>query len=214
MYFTDRETEKFVRARIERGVADARLEEFRRGAQVVDAIPAEPFRRLSPEEADPFQNSVPLYELAIAAGSFSDEQHGESVAIGSEDARKGDFQWVELPDNHPPQRGRFVARVVGESMNNRIPNGAWCLFQLAPAGSRQGKVVLAQHREIQDSDTGGHYTVKLYESRKKKTKDGSWRHQEISLKPDSSDLVYEPMVFDAKTAEDLRIIAVLVAVLV
>jgi hypothetical protein len=47
----------------------------------------------------------------------------------------------------------FVARVVGESMNRRIPNGAWCLFRVAGAGTRQGKVVLAQHREIEDAET-------------------------------------------------------------
>ena len=57
-------------------------------------------------------------------------------------------------------------RVVGESMNRRIPNGSWCLFKLAPGGTRQGKVVLVQHRDIDDIDTGGHYTIKVYESEK------------------------------------------------
>jgi phage repressor protein C with HTH and peptisase S24 domain len=64
-----------------------------------------------------------------------------------------DCEWVELPDAFRPQRGMFVAQVVGESMNRRIPNGSWCLFRLHPKGTRQGKVVLVQHREIQDADT-------------------------------------------------------------
>ncbi len=81
------------------------------------------------------------------------------------------------------------------------------------AGTRQGKVVLAQHREIQDSDTGGHLTVKVYESRKSKGDDGSWRHAEIVLRPDSDDPSFEPIVLDPREAEDLKIVGELVAVL-
>jgi hypothetical protein len=107
----------------------------------------------------------------------------------------------------------FVARVVGESMNRRIPNGAWCLFRLASAGTRQRKVVLAQHREIQDLETGGHFTVKVYESRKEQAPDGSWRHTSIVLRPDTSAAGYEPIMLTPEAAADLRIIAELVAVL-
>ena len=59
-------------------------------------------------------------------------------------------------------KGLFVAQVVGESMSRRIPSGAWCLFREEKGGSRNGKVVLASHREIADTDTGGHYTVKIF----------------------------------------------------
>ena len=53
--------------------------------------------------------------------------------------------WVELPDSFKPQQGHFVTRVVGDSMNKRIPNGSWCLFKSNPGGSRNGKVVIVQH---------------------------------------------------------------------
>jgi phage repressor protein C with HTH and peptisase S24 domain len=107
----------------------------------------------------------------------------------------------------------FVAQVVGESMNRRIPNGAWCLFRIASAGSRNGKVVLASHREIADTDTGGHYTVKIYESTKESMADGTWRHSSIILRPDSFLPGYEPIVLREEQAEDLRVIGELVAVL-
>ncbi|MDD3250208.1 MAG: hypothetical protein PHF23_07590 [Smithellaceae bacterium] len=81
-------------------------------------------------------------------------------------------------------------------MNRRIPNGAWCLFRLNPEGTRQGGVVLAQHRDITDTDSGGQqYTVKVYSSTKESLPDGSWRHKSIILKPDTNMPGYEPIVF-------------------
>ena len=98
-------------------------------------------------------------------------------------------------------------------MNRRIPNGTWCLFRLNPVGTRQGKVVLVQHREIADTDTGGHYTVKVYESVKEVLADGTWRHVSIILRPDSTASGYEPIVLSEEQGDDLKVIAELVAVL-
>ena len=97
----------------------------------------------------------------------------------------GPDDWVELPDPVRPQPGLFVAQVVGESMNRRIPNGAWCLFRANPTGTRQGKVVVVQHRTIADPETGGRYTAKLYASEKVPDEDGGWRHKRTTLQPDS-----------------------------
>ena len=176
-------------------------------------FPSEPFRRLPIEEVRPFVNSVPLYELRVAAGRFSDTQQVDEAAQGEELHRPEDFQWVELPEEFRPRRGLFVARVVGESMNRRIPNGSWCLFRLAPQGSRQGKVVLVQLQSFQDPETGGHYTVKLYESEKRMAPDGQWRHSVIVLRPDSMSPGFEPLPLDSRDTDDLRVIAELVAVL-
>ncbi len=160
-----------------------------------------PFRRLELEEARPYENCVPLYDLKIAAGGFSEEQKMDGC------------EWVELPEEFRPRKGLFVAQVVGDSMNRRIPNGAWCLFRIASAGSRNGKVVLASHREIADTDTSGHYTIKIYESTKDNLGDGSWHHSSIILRPDSYLQGYEPIVLSEEQAEDLRVIGELVAVL-
>ena len=123
------------------------------------------------------------------------------------------YDWVELPDAFRPQPGLFVARVVGESMNRRIPNGSWCLFKQAPGGTRQGKVVLVQHRDIDDIDTGGHYTIKVYESEKTSHDDGGWQHKKIILKPDTTSAGYEPIVLNSEDAGELKVIAEMVAVL-
>ncbi len=172
-----------------------------------------PFRRLSLEEVRPFENCVPLYDLKVAAGKFSDEQQVAELYYGLSGQDISDIEWVELPDAFRPRRGLFVTQVVGESMNRRIPNGAWCLFRLNPAGTRQGKVVLVQHREIADTDTGGHYTVKIYESMKEILPDGTWRHSSIILRPDTTASGYEPIILSEEQSDDLKVIAELVAVL-
>ncbi len=123
------------------------------------------------------------------------------------------WQWVELYGRTCPAPGLFVAQVVGASMNRRIPDGAWCLWRMNPAGSRQGKIVLAEHRDIDDPELGGHYTVKVYESEKVQAEDGGWRHGNVRLKPDSFDNAYEPIVLDGLEEGDLRIVAEIVEVL-
>jgi len=169
-------------------------------------------RLLKTDEVKPYQNAVPIYDLAIAAGLFSELQMVDEVPLVG-DANFDQYQWVELPDSFRIHSGQFVARVVGESMNKRIPNGAWCLFSLNPVGSRQGKIVLVQHRSIDDPDMGGHYTIKIYQSEKVADGDGGWRHSRITLNPASTDPSYKPIVLESESSEEIAVVAELVAVL-
>jgi hypothetical protein len=214
VYFVDKETERFFRTRIEATASENDV--------VTNVVPLSirkqvssslPFRRLPINEVVPFKNCVPIYDLKVAAGRFSDEQQVAEVVQGAELQRPEDYEWAELPSVFRPQQGLFIAQVIGESMNRRIPNGAWCLFRLSPVGTRQGKVVLVRHREIHDADTGGHFTVKTYESKKEIFPDGTWKHSQIVLRPETTALGYEPIVLNPESAKDLRVIAELIAVL-
>ena len=138
------------------------------------------------------QPALPVLELRAAAGAFSDFQALEDAA----------FEWVAPPEWVKPQPGMFVAQVVGESMNRRIPSGSWCLFRANPAGSREGKVVLVQHRSIADPETGGRFTVKVYSSLKAEDREGGWRHRKIVLKPDTDQPGYEPIVLELNEDQD------------
>jgi type I restriction enzyme, R subunit len=174
--------------------------------------PERPFRIVPLSELKPFENAVPVYDLAAAAGRFSDEQQVSAGLQGEELEHPEHFEWAELPDYFRPRPGMFVARVAGESMNRVIPNGGWGLFRLNPQGTRQGKVVLVQHREIQDTDTGGHYTLKRYTSEKAPGEDGSWEHTRIVLRPDSDREGYEPIVLEPGEEGAVRVVAELLGV--
>lgn len=99
----------------------------------------------------------------------------------------------------------------GEIDHRFYPNGVWCLFETNPKGTRNNRVVVAEHRSIHDPDTGGSYTVKLYQSTKEHRKDGTWRHLEIRLRPDSDDPRYKEIVFGPDAAGSVRIIAEVIA---
>ena len=163
-----------------------------------------PLNRISDADRAAGITSAPVLDLRFAAGAFSQPQMLEEGAI----------EWVALPDWVRPQPGLFVAQVVGESMNRRIPNGAWCLFRANPGGTRQGKVVVAQHRSIDDPETGGRYTVKVYSSEKVPSDDGEWRHRRITLRPDSDQPGFKPIVIELdEDDEGLEVVAEMLLVL-
>ena len=93
-----------------------------------------PFVRLPDEEVEPYVNAIPLYSLAAAAGGFGDGRAVEPDA------------WVDPRGRVRPAEGLFVAQVVGESMNRRIPNGAFCVWRAPVEGARTGRVVLVESR--------------------------------------------------------------------
>jgi uncharacterized protein len=154
-----------------------------------------PLRRVTAQERAQGVQAVPVVDLKFAAGNFSEPQALEDGAT----------EWVELPDWVAPQPGLFVAQVVGESMNRRIPNGAWCLFRANPQGTRQGKIVVVQHRSISDPETGGSYTIKRYRSEKVVDEDGGWRHTRIELHPETDQDGFGVIVIEAD--DDVGVVA-------
>ncbi|MBI2059385.1 MAG: DEAD/DEAH box helicase family protein [Nitrospirae bacterium] len=160
-----------------------------------------PFRRVTPSEKDKYRTCLPLVPLQAAAGAFS----------GSQAVSPQDGEWVEIDSGHKLRLGMFVAQVKGRSMEPRIPDGAYCLFRAPVEGSRQGRTVLAQHRDIHDPDSGGQYTVKRYTSRKVADGAGGWRHVEIALQPENKD--YAPIMLKADDEGSISVIAELLEVL-
>jgi phage repressor protein C with HTH and peptisase S24 domain len=116
-----------------------------------------------------FQTHVPLFSLRAAAGSL-----GEEMLSEAED-------WVPAPEGMRLSEDLFVAHVVGQSMEPRIPDGSLNLFRLHPAGSRQNKILLIERFGVLDQTA--RYTVKRYTSRKVQSEEGEWRHEQIRLEP-------------------------------
>jgi hypothetical protein len=151
-----------------------------------------PFRSLTREEQVAAIPGVRVLDLRFAASAFSSPQAVESSGE----------ERVALPDWIAPTPDMFVAQVIGESMNRRIPNGAWCLFRANPGGTREGKVVVVQHHSISDPETGGRYTIKVYSSVKVSAEDEGWRHERITLRPDSDRPEFQPIVIERKDSDD------------
>jgi type I restriction enzyme R subunit len=198
LYFGDAQVRSFVEKHL--------LDEVYGRIRGPKASPPSPGRvRLPIEQVRPFANAVPVYDLKVAAGRFSAPQVVHEVPQHAEVVHPEDFEWV-VPGTVTPRPGLFVAQVVGESMNRRIPDGAWCVWRLHPGGDLEGKVVLAQHTDLQDSDLG-QFTVKLYSS--EPGTDGTRR---VVLRPSSTDGQFEPITLEGVEG-DLVIVAELVEVL-
>jgi len=152
------------------------------------------------ENIKPFENSIPLYSLKVAAGEFGELQQLEDV------------EWLNIPEKFKPSKDLFACQVIGESMNKVIPNGALCLFRKYSGGSRNGQIVLVENTNMHDSDFGSCYTVKEYESKKYQDESG-WKHQSIILKPLSTDSSYENIVLEDDDLTTFKVIGTFECVL-
>jgi type I restriction enzyme R subunit len=158
-----------------------------------------PFHKVTPKEVEKYKTCVPLLSLKAAAGSFGETQEVQPEA------------WVEIPGLKKLHSGMFVAQVVGKSMEPLIPDGSWCLFKSPVEGSRNGRIVLVQHRDIHDPETGGSYTIKRYKSAKETDKAGGWKHSIINLIPENKS--FSPITLKSNDENNLAVIAEVIEVL-
>jgi SOS-response transcriptional repressor LexA len=145
---------------------------------------------------------VPLYSLKIAAGPFGEEDDAPEPEAWVKTSRKGDLS------------AYFAAYVRGRSMEPLIPDGALCLFhrQLGGvAGSRQGRVVLARHRMIDDPEAGGAFTVKRYKRVTLLVEDEFREKVVVHLLPENPE--FKPIVLETSPDDPLTFVAEFVHVL-
>ncbi len=159
-----------------------------------DKYPGLPFPLLDRNEVKPFINAVPIYDL---------QNNTEPSAI-EKDTEKCD--WISLPAylNYSPNL--FVIQVIGNSMNKRITNGAWCLFEKSSEDECQGQIVLAYHPEIYDEDLGGKFTVKKFSCEKLLLGDNSREYRKIVLEPDTTSPGYEKFIISDNESDEFKII--------
>ncbi|MBO4251029.1 MAG: DUF2075 domain-containing protein [Paludibacteraceae bacterium] len=144
------------------------------------------------DEDEKYISLFPVYTVRAACGYFGDM---EPVSM---------LGWMRVPWNTRKDRNKFIVQAVGHSMESRIHDGDYCLFERYTGGSREGKIVLAEHHGEVDSDYEGAYSIKVYHSKKVYDEDGSWQHESITLQPLNRD--YEPICINVEDAESFRII--------
>lgn len=146
-------------------------------------------------EVRPFVTHLPLYSLQAAATRF-----GEQMDV---DEDSDSLDWIRIAGTarRSLTKDMFVAQVVGRSMEPLIPDGSFCIFRAATAGSRQGKRLLIE--QFTELDRASRYTVKRYTSAKRVNPEtGEWEHERIRLEP----LNPEFEAFDLGP-EDFRVVA-------
>lgn len=144
--------------------------------------------------------TIPLYDFYAAAGNFSDLQSEKT------------YTQIEAPEKYALNSDYFACKVIGESMNKRIPNGSICVFKKYSGGSRSGKILLIENHDIQDPDFNSAFTVKTFASQKNVTEEG-WGHLEILLKPNSFDSSYKDIVIDEDNAKEMKVVGEFITVL-
>ena len=173
---------------------------FERAATLAGQSVKSILRVVVPRPEQRFATCVPLVPLAAAAGSFGDPQR----------ALRDEWEWVAVGGGRELREGMFVARVVGTSMEPRIPDGSYCLFASPVAGTRRERIVLVELLDEVDVETGERYTVKRYESEKEAEGEDGWRHVRVTLVP--LDPPFAPIVSTADDEEAVRVVAEFVAV--
>lgn len=142
-----------------------------------------------------FRTHLPLYSLAAACGPFAEGQHVEPEA------------WVDAASiGRKLDDKMFIVRAKGRSMEPLIGDGDLVVFRRVD-GLPHGKVVLAQHRDIHDEETGGSFTIKRLDV--VETVTSGFEYRTIKLRPENDD--YKPIRVEAR--EDLKIVGELVDVL-
>lgn len=139
----------------------------------------------------PFENSIPLYSLKIAAGEF---YLNESLP---------DTEFILVPEGVKITRDHFACKIIGNSMNKIVPDGKIALFKKYKGGSRNGLMVIAEYYNFQDPDYGSCYTFKEYYSQKVITEEG-WQHKSIVLRPKSFDSSYKDIVIDSEQLNEKK----------
>lgn len=148
----------------------------------------------------PYVNAVPFYDLQAAAEGFGECKFTEHM------------KWIAVPDGMTPSKNLFACKVIGESMNKIIPNGATCLFSTARGGSRNGKIVLIERTDTTYGSSDSKYTVKEYESLTVDDKDGR-QQKKILLNPKSYSAEFETLVLTENQISSYRVIGEFVTVL-
>ncbi len=160
-----------------------------------DLIPDESMKKTAM-----YEGYLPVYSLEAVATAFSEEQKLPKV-IG----------WKKVNIKKKFDNDYFIAKVVGRSMEPTIADGSPCLFRFERGGSRNGKIVLVESRQVSDPETHQRYTIKRYSSEKKPIEGERWAHSKITLSPDNKE--FKDIVLENVSEDNFKVIAEFIQVL-
>jgi len=154
-----------------------------------DIIPDEDVKK-----TDKYESYLPVFSLEAVATAFSEEQKLPKV-----------LGWKKVNIKKKFDKDYFIAKVVGRSMEPTITDGSPCLFRFERGGSRNGKIVLVESRQVSDPETHQRYTIKRYSSEKNPVEGERWVHSKITLSPDNKE--FKDIVLENVSEDDFKVIA-------
>lgn len=147
-------------------------------ARIVEFVP----------EEEQYTSYLPLYTIKAACGHFGNGEMVEKLG------------WIKAEGISKLNMNMYVVKASGHSMEPRIHDGDYCVFNRNVAGSRQGKIVLVQHHNYFDDDFGGSYSIKEYSSMRSYDEFGGWQHEKIELIPYNKD--YKTIVLTPENGDE------------
>ena len=136
---------------------------------------------------------IPFFSIRAACGKFLYNEETEILG------------WIDADEYGLPYGNNFfIVQAKGHSMEPKIKDGAYCLFEHGTS-FYENDIILAEIPN-KDFEYGGSFTIKKY-TREKSMIDGVFLHSSISLIPLNKN--YEPIEFDADSGKDLKMVGVL-----
>ncbi len=149
---------------------------------------------------DKYSTYLPVYSLQAVATAFREQQKPELLG------------WKKIDRKRKLDEHMFIAQVVGKSMELTIRDGSYCIFRYDQGGSRNGKVVLVESRQVTDPETNQEFTIKRYRSEKEALADDQWRQKKITLSPDNK--AFNDIVLENVSGDDFHVVAEFIEVVV
>ena len=134
---------------------------------------------------------LPVYSFSAACGKF-----GYGQTAHEEGWMKVDIKRKLNPD-------MFIVKAVGRSMEPRINDSDYCIFEKDRGGTRDDKIVLVECRDSVDPDSGK-YTIKEYLSEKIMVSEDATTQARINLIPLNKE--YKTIVIDAGSTHKFKIV--------
>lgn len=119
-----------------------------------------PFHRVEGTRAQRYRTALPLEHVRPAAGRWSGWQE------------PGTDAWVEPPPEVRVAPGRFVAQVLGASMQPQVPHGAYAVFERPWPVPEPHQVGIFMRHEAGDPDGGARFTLKEYVPTRRRLREG------------------------------------------
>lgn len=189
VYCVDKGLEAFLKSRIQPGkTVEAPL-------LFSDIIKPEEEQRIKIEKTIEIQlqykEYLPVYTLEAACGKFGHGQEAQEEG------------WIKVNIKRKLHPEMFVVKAIGRSMEPKINDGDYCVFEKDRGGTRDNKIVLVECRDSVDPDSGK-YTIKKYLSEKIEGPDEVIVQQRINLIPLNKK--FKTIVLGAGSGEGFKIV--------